>query len=115
LRREEKFCPDTPYCGHLQGRNLSVMSTRFLAFAVVCVLPPANVALADDIFGHQPAPSAVVTCHFNGAERGCSRFQGYVVVHRHSNPSDAIATSAENEPVLRAERLYLPVGSENER
>jgi len=91
------------------------MSTRFFALALVCVLPPANVALADDIFGLQPPPSAVVSCRFHGAERECSRFQGYVVVRRHSDPSDEMATSAENEPVLRADRLYLPVGSQNQR
>ena len=90
------------------------MSTRFLAFALVCVLPPADVALADDIFGLHPAPSAVVTCRFNGVERDCSRFQGYVIVRRRSDASTSLATSAENEPVLGAERLYLPVESQSE-
>jgi hypothetical protein len=91
-----------------------MMSTRFLAFALVCVLPPADVALADDIFGLHPAPSAVVTCRFNGVERDCSRFQGYVIVRRRSDASASLATSAENEPVLGAERLYLPVESQSE-
>jgi hypothetical protein len=90
------------------------MSTRFFAFALVCVFLPADVALADDIFGLQPAPSAVVTCRFNGVARDCSRFQGYVVVRHRSETSGALATSAENEPTLGAERLYLPVQSQSE-
>jgi hypothetical protein len=97
------------------------MSTRSPAFALVCVLlsaEAAGVARADDIFNLQSGPGAVVTCRFNGEQRDCSRFQGYVIVRRRSDAS-AVATSAENEPVrgdaaLGAERVYLPVESSSD-
>jgi hypothetical protein len=71
------------------------------------------VARADDILHLQTGPGAVVTCRFNGEQRDCSRFQGYVIVRRRSDAS-AVATSAQNEPQFGAERVYLPVESQSE-
>jgi hypothetical protein len=96
-----------------------IMNMRSWPAAFVFVLlafGSANVAWADDLYSVTPPSANGVVCRFDGGERECSRFQGYVFVHRGSGVNAVSdSESSRGDAALSGERLYLGVNSQSER